>query len=360
MKRLLVAIAGLVVLAGGAYLIAGALNQTRRPNQGVFTNNSYVNGLYENENVIGSREMFRHIFRDLADEMIVYPSECYYYYRTTIRGKHFTGAFALTPDRLEKGVIGFAYKQSSPYKQYSPLLDIRPYARDFGDSDGVAVTVLDDFHIEVEFEGKKVLFQLFQDSAAPPQKAKLLPDETYAGPSFDESGLRFFLVFNKSAKRLYWILNEDGFVAETFHKLAEYLLFGNRTEMVFYNDSVNSRKILVGVRKENVVHNNWFDGPFDQLPDMLIKQKKVRLKEYMEQHCSLAPNKIDDYGNYVGRAFSRVAIVPYFVYAELRSLHNRVDSVRALGLPPSAMYVALTRDFNETPAKSDSSSASAK
>jgi len=147
--------------------------------------------------------------------------------------------------------------------------------------DGLIVNKIDDFQYVLSFEGKDVTFKLFNDSAAPPKMAKLRSDEKFIGPSFDESGLRFFLIFNNTSKSLYWVLNEDGFVPEEFQHYSHHVAIGVRTEYAFYVDSANSRKILVGVDGLNTLQNNWYDGPFDQMPDNYVAAGMISVQKYL-------------------------------------------------------------------------------
>lgn len=53
-------------------------------------------------------------------------------------------------------------------------------------------------------------------------------------------------------------------------------MIGKRTGFVYYSDRRLERKTLIGVHEENVRVNNYFDGPFDQLPDNFVEGDTLR------------------------------------------------------------------------------------
>ena len=59
-------------------------------------------------------------------------------------------------------------------------------------------------------------------------------------------------------------------------RAATGILVGKRTGFAYYRDHRLERKILIGVFEQNVRLNNYFDGPFDQLPDNFIEGDTLR------------------------------------------------------------------------------------
>lgn len=340
----------LIVLLLIAISTAATLMLGRKPdahksatNNGFSTNNSYINGLYTNWDIKQSKEVFEYVFRNLDDEVTIYPSENYYYFNLTLRGKALSGAFNLDVLTRDSGILGFGFVERledrrSAVGRYTPT-----WQRMLGPEDDVYVTRVDDSRYKVSYEGKTVIFNLHNIDTARPVKARLTADEEYVGPSFDESGLKFFLIYNKAIRKLYWVLNEDGYVAEEFTPLSYHVMLGDRTEFAFYPDSINNRKILVGVQGLNIGHNNWFDGPFDQLPDNLVKAGKIDLRKYLESHLGYEPGTLDIYGNFIKKkGAARAAVSPYTAYFE-RSDLSFVDSSVAAGLTGAQLYGEITR-----------------
>src|SRR3989344_8074044 len=240
------------------------------PEGHINTNQDFIEGLYTSLDLNDTISVFRYVFTRLDDEVTVYPTENYFYYNFVAEGVHFRGTFTLFADNRDEGVFGFSYIEYDPDPSVPDEEPRIGGSKHFKAEDGVIVKKIHDFLYSVTFEGKTIKFYLNNVGLNPPQQAQLLPEETYVGTIFDESGLKFFLIFNNETQRLYHILDEDAFVPEQWRVLNEGVLIGKRTDFAFYNDSINKRKILVGTKGENVLKNNWYDGPFDQMPDNYV------------------------------------------------------------------------------------------
>ncbi len=278
------------------------------------TNESFINGLYAGLKLDSEDEVFAYVFSKLKNKVTIFPSENYYYFRFPARGKMIYGTLTLFPTERDSARIGFGYAAKVEDKYRNRNYFVRGGGRTYGKEDGVTVKELAVDRFEVRFRGKTVEFTLHDPGYAIPNNARLAADEEYVGSNFDESGLRFHLIFHKKINRLFWILNEDGFVPESFAatQYGRRVVMGNRTEFMFYNDSLLSRKVLIGVSGWNVNHNNWYDGPFDQLPDNYVKAGKINMRKYIVADIGIDSAAIDQYGRY-GPAH-RVPVAPYTVY----------------------------------------------
>lgn len=338
-------------VAAAAYLISNNAHAKNDALPGkVVTNGAYIDGLYTNFELTDSLQVFRHVFKRLDDEVTVYPSEGYFYFHFTLRGKAMDGAIMLFTPQIDSGIVDFGYTLRVEDKIGQQRVPKWGGWKRFTPKDGLAVEKIDEYTFRLTFEDRSVVFKLFRDNPKPPTKAKFLPDEVPVGPSFDESGLRFYLVYNRTMHWIYWILNEDGFVPEDFTRVQNLVVVGQRTGYAFFVDTANSRKILVGVDGYNVMANNWYDGPFDQMPDRLVYEGKVTVKPYLDSTYRLAPDAIDKYGNFRRVVTSRVPVAPYSVYYKERDL-SFVDSCIALGLPASKFYASITRQTYGAPPK---------
>ena len=98
------------------------------------------------------------------------------------------------------------------------------------------------------------MFELNDLSQVKPPAAALAPKETFIGPIFDDSGIRFFLVYNAAINNFLYILDETVKVADEFFNgpHSDRIVVGKRTGFVFYRDHRLDRKILIGVYEENV------------------------------------------------------------------------------------------------------------
>ena len=78
--------------------------------------------------------VFWHVFSSLPDEIIVYPTENYYYYKLYMDGKQFWGNIRLPAGRRDRGVLSFAYFEfkESPLKTGPRLERWKYYTKEDG------------------------------------------------------------------------------------------------------------------------------------------------------------------------------------------------------------------------------------
>ena len=95
------------------------------------------------------------------------------------------------------------------------------------------------------------------------------------------------------------------------------MVVGYRTDFVLHLDPALDRFLLVGVNNENTEKNNYFDGPFDQLPDNFIVGEALReaLIDWEPEY----KGAIDRLGGF-DNGESRVVIAPYIQYSTLEDL----------------------------------------
>jgi hypothetical protein len=347
--KIFIGLCTLVVVSGALVLYAGHGKQSvAHTGTGITTNEHFIENLYTEVDIKDPKAVFRYIYRQLDDDVTIFPSENIYYLKFTLLGKIYYGTITMYVADREKGILGFAFVNREEQKSRQKHFPMKGGFYDFGSKDGLVMKKKDEFTYSVTYMGKTVVFHLFNDGIKPPQKATLRPDEIFVGPTFDESGLRFFLVFNRTVSKLYWVLNEDGFVPETFYRFSDNVVIGDRTEFAFYDDRENNRKIMIGVEGENVLQNNWYDGPFDQLPDNYVKTGQLKVQEYLEKHYPYYKGQIDKYGNFLDKKGARVAVAPYKVYFSPRDL-NFVDSLKALGMETPEFYREITYQSFDIP-----------
>lgn len=286
------------------------------------TNQEYIEELYRNPiaPLADKSEMLRFVLKTLPDRVKIYPTENYYYFSFYSGGVRYAGNLRLDTSDRDKGKIHFAYfVDSAPWKGDLPVnyavMDI---------ADGVKIEKVERFLYRVSTGGRSVLFELNDLSGARPPLGTLDPDERFIGPVFDESGIRFFLVYNSKLRLFHYILDETVPVPDELQaiKSTDRILLGTRTGFAYYRDLKRERKILIGVYEDNTLANNYFDGPFDQLPDNFIEGDDL-LKAILE----VAPNlkgTIDRFGGSFDGS-ERFLIAPYMSYRideELLSVHR--------------------------------------
>ncbi len=301
--------------------------------------------------------VFAFVLNSLPDRVKVYPTENYYYFTFFHGGAPYAGNIRIELGDDDKVTVHFVYYQDwSEWREDSPLTHAV-----LDDSRGVGVEKVDRLIYRLTYGGKSVVFALNDLSQVKPPAGALAPGETFIGPIFDESAIRFFLVYNSKLKVFLYILDETGKVADEFFPRGrgDRLLIGKRTGFAFYRDRLRDRKILVGVYEGNYRLNTYFDGPFDQLPDNFIEGETLR-QAIIEVSPGLK-GKIDRFGSSPDGAV-RFLIKPYATYQTAGELYGVDKCARArvrtasyyqcfvaeppdsdLGVPPANMKTANAR-----------------
>ena len=302
-------------------------------------NQKFIDGLYADTNLQDPDAVFKLVFSQLDDQVTVYPTENYYYFSFNASGKTLWGNLRLEINERDPGVIYlgfFHYDENGRYQ------DRTGNVKAFSAGDGVLVKRLERFLYAVEYGGKKVLFRLNDIGMSPPRMARLREDELFVGPIFDESGMKFFLIYNKVEKHFLYLLNEEGFTPEEFVPVQDEVVTGKRTGFAFYQDKANNRKILIAVHGKNTDRNNYYDGPFDQLPDNYADETYIQ--KYIEEAYPYTRGIIDKYGVFTTQQGARAVVAPYNVYYKEEDLAF-VDSCKASNLSAAKFYACITPDF---------------
>jgi hypothetical protein len=275
------------------------------------TNQQYIEELNRGAQApIGDKkEMLGFVLKALPDRVKVYPTENYYYFSFYSGGVRYAGNIRLDASDRDKGKLHFAYFIDTV--GWKPDHPVNYAAMDI--ADGVKVEKVERFLYRVTLGERSVLFELNDLSGVRPPEGALDPDEHFIGPVFDESGIRFFLVYNPKLRLFHYILDETVPVRDDLHRIksTDRILLGTRTGFAYYRDLKLERKILIGVFEGNTLANNYFDGPFDQLPDNFIEGDDL-LKAILE----VAPNlkgTIDRFGGSFDGS-ERFLIAPYMAY----------------------------------------------
>ncbi len=263
--------------------------------------------------------VFEAVFEALPSKVTVYPTESYYYFSFPYKGIIYAGNIRFDSWDQFDGKVHFAYFPE--YAYWRKPLD--PVYKKLGPDDGLQVTKVNKFLYKIAFKGKTVDFEIPDLSSVKPAASMMRADETYLGPIWDESGVQFFLIFNKTAKTFLYLLNDNP-------KMDQYeptdvspeLTVGNRTSFTFYKDKLVDRQILVGVFGGNTQLNNYFDGPFDQLPDNYIEGDSL-LDALLQIEPSMKGH-VDRYGSDPSGEV-RYAITTYRYYSDVEDLKPIVD-----------------------------------
>jgi hypothetical protein len=253
--------------------------------------------------------VFNTVLKNLPDRVDVYPTENYFYFRFTQNGAVYAGNIRLAAADRDQGKVNFAYSEQPTDWNPNP----RNHHVVLGREQGVSVDKAGPLAYRVEGAGKAVIFALNDLSAVKLPREMARADETFLGPVFDESGIRFFLMFNARLKLFHFLLDETVPVADKFVpvKGTAPIEFGRRTGFALY--PFEGRKILIGVDARQSRLNTYFDGPFDQLPENFIEGETLRAAILAVDPG--VKGKIDRLGNFADGS-GRYLIHPYMLYRQ--------------------------------------------
>ena len=256
------------------------------------------------------------VLDSLPDRVKVYPTENYYYFSFFQSGVRYAGNIRIEPNDEGGQAVHFTYFEDET--EWHEEVNLKHIVLEA--SQGVTVEKLEKFLYRISYKGKSVVFALNDLSTVKPPSAVITQDETFIGPIFDESGIRFFLVFNSKQKVFHYILDETRGVADTLFPSGrtDRIVIGKRTGFAFYRDNRLDRKILIGVYEANMRLNTYFDGPFDQLPDAFVEGETLRnailaVEPRLKGH-------IDRFGSDPGGEV-RYMIDPYLPYRKVDDLY---------------------------------------
>ncbi|HEY1476007.1 MAG TPA: hypothetical protein VGF53_18215 [Pseudolabrys sp.] len=252
-------------------VVTAAAQDTAAPQ--LHTNEAYIAEMSTQTQKIAIDDpmaVFAYVLGSLPERAKVYPTENHYYFWFDLNGTRYAGNIKIDARLRAEGKVVFSYYED----RATWLQDTEGTGLILGSPQGVTVEQVEPLAYRVSYGKKSVVFALNDLSQIKPPAAALAPNDRFIGPIFDESGIRFFLVFNAKLNLFHYILDETIKPADVFVPAPVgngRILIGKRTGFAVYRDQHRDRKILIGVFHDNVVANNFLDGPFDQMPDNFIE-----------------------------------------------------------------------------------------
>jgi hypothetical protein len=336
-----IAVLGLALLATAAAAQEGGPPPLK-------TNEAYVDGVMRKSTLAIDDPMavFAYVLDSLPERVKVYPTENHYYFSFDLDGIRYAGNIKIDAQLRAEGKVEFSY-----YEDRGPWLpDAKATALTLDAARGVSVEQVDPLAYRISYRNKSVVFALNDLAQVKPPAAALTADDRFIGPIFDDSAVRFFLVFNTRLKVFHYILDETITPADVFVPAPVghgRILIGKRTGFAVYRDQQRERKILIGAYAPNVAANNYFDGPFDQMPDNFIVGDA-----YRDAILAVEPDlkgQINRYGSFPDGA--RFAVETYMEYREPKNLEifDRCATSRRIPASRHAACFSLALDGRHDP-----------
>ena len=269
--------------------------------------------------------VFAEVFARLPHEVIVYPSENYYYWQLYANGRQIWGNIRLPAGQRERGILAFSYSDFNEFPT-PPATGGVAHTEYFDSSFGIQITERDPLIFGVAYGDREVVFRLHPLHQEPPDSLTLGENEEFVQRTVDESGFRFLLLFSNKGNFFFWVLNEESPPPDEFLSLDEDIIVGRRSGFAFWIDRAHqNRKVLASVRQISVLRNDYYDGPFDQLADNYAEQTGIA--EYMQRAFPDLKGRINQYGYYTDSTKpKRVALNTYgsyYVHPEIMLLIKR-------------------------------------
>ena len=285
--------------------------------------------------------VFRFVFENAPPYAIVYPTETYFYYTFRLRDRVISGNIRLLDAADGALHVGYFDTNSRSTMNYTRL----------DADDGVRIETIAPSRHRVTFEGRTVEFVLPTRYLERPASLELLEPEEFVSGVLDESGVAFSLLYNTVLEGFFYVVNPDIPLSETRIPVEGgdgRFYLGERTRFVYYDDPVHDRSVLVGVDASNVEANNYYDGPFDQVPPRLPIGDRLRAA----YPYTNSRGGIDDHGNFIELDGQRVAISAYQTYHDLHALVAALRGIEDDSLVAATKWDRMTyeqkRDYQPT------------
>lgn len=278
-----------------------------------------------NLNLKSPLDVFAAVFAQLPPEVLVMPTENYYYWRLFAGGREIRGNIRLPSGQREKGTLCIGYAEFDEFPDDGGPVPEISESQYLNAANGVAISCPTPFSSEVIFRGKTVRFRFLQLDQRPLEKSQTAPGEVFVSRTCDESGCRFILMYNTRKKSFHWVLDEASAAMDHWQPILPDCTLGRRTGFLLWTDkSHGNRRILAAVRGASVRRNDWFDGPFDQLADNYADQTNIR--KWMEDAMPGLRGRIDKWGYLTDSPTpERIALNPYGTW---ESVDGAVDFLR--------------------------------
>lgn len=266
---------------------------------------------YLDESGLTTEELFSNprlvasiVLAGCESEMIVVPTEEYFYFELYYRGTWIAGNLRTCDADLGVLHCGYYFRSDPQRSQYAALGTQSDLCVTASSNNGYKSVIVHDDLID-----KEVTFKVMDASQLPfVVRCVPLPGEALVSPVIDESGAAFFLMYDSTSCRFLYVLaslsSEQHLVA-----IDDDLYVEPMSGFVYYRGSWG-RLELCGVNRSSVAENTFYDGPFDQVPPRLGIRPLIQ--EAFSGIEMAREDWLDEHGNWTKTHGMRVAISPYF------------------------------------------------
>jgi len=266
--------------------------------------------------------IFKIIFEALPSNIVVYPSENYYYFELYCGSKYLKGNLRFDPESRTLGKVHFAYYNPNSLSESGGYLYL-------GHEQGFKMIQTGFGIYQMEYDSKLVEISVFESDQAKFESKReacvpnLRKEEITVGVLNDDSGIQFGLLFDTKAKQLFYVLCKKNSLELSFTEYSTHSSIDSRSSFVFLYDQEVSRYVLIGVKAFEVFRNTHLDGPFDQLPDNDVEF--TNLLNYLHIVFPQHIGKLNKYGDDLNDTSNRrILLSPYLIYAS-RNEFKSVD-----------------------------------
>lgn len=269
-------------------------------------------------NLDSAAEVFDYIWQKLSPEIMVYPSEGYYYFSFPYQDQIIKGNLSFFWSHRHLKQINFYYEAFGNEKVSGHLI--------IDAKDGLIVEENSFTKLTLSWKAKKVVFNFFipQQLTEP----NFFRDWEYQGTALDESGIQFHLMYDKESTYPFWVLDLRQTPSANLVYLSDEIYIHPRSEFLFLKK--HNEYVFIGVKKYNIESNNWYDGPSDQMPDFLVYEGK---KDWSSIFGSATPNQSSSdpllkfaYNSSHSKRFS---VNTYYRYDDLEIIKELVNKCKA-------------------------------
>lgn len=257
----------------------------------VFLNSDYIKGMAICEDTTFNGTI-KYILKVLPETIRVYPTENYYYFIVPYCGNLLKGNMKFD------FFYGNTYLVRIGYESYANISIINNIKIDTFKFKEWKIKQIDKLSPEGTFTnvrisieiGDTLIDKIVSFFSLPMKYAKFPDSYKIIFNTMDESGFIFTLTYNEDINNFVWFLNDRQFIRFKINKYKGPIYFEPISGFLFAK--VNKKYVLVGVPLLNVVENNWWDGPFDQLND---RSWNPQIKKYIQKVYPSLGSEVDIY-----------------------------------------------------------------